>query len=250
MNNYEYQHLPTEYQLDGALPPDLLSFPTYSTLGSIPKDSMSVQLPQEYNFGYAKENSPIYNRYITTPNPNYIRPANRVHSPFNQAPIIYSPLVVKQQYMTIPRKSHAHQWSYTSCSPSPSGMTATSTRRQSTSDFIESEPVYDNLGLRTTAGGNSSLSLQKSTPVKYSMSMKDRPLPETPLVLKETDNNFKIYEPIREFQPSDIGNTLLLPKPIAKLPPKPPPKPAKRNIEVISTSKCTFEDEDENGTEV
>ncbi|KAL5275076.1 hypothetical protein ACFFRR_001199 [Megaselia abdita] len=147
--------------------------------------------------------------------------------------------------MTIPRKSRAQQWSYTSCSPSPSGITAT--RRQSTSDFIESEPVYDNLGLRTTAGGNSTLSLQKSSPVKYSMCMKDRPLPETPLVLKETDNNFKIYEPIREFQQS---NALLPPKSITKLPPKPPPKPAKRNIEVISTSKCTFEDEDENGTEV
>lgn len=244
--------MPTEYQLDGALPPDLLSFPTYSTLRSIPKDSLSVQLPQEYVYGSTKENSPIYNRYITTPNPNYIRPANRVHSPFNQAPIIYSPLVVKQQYMTIPRKSRAQQWSYTSCSPSPSGVTATSTRRQSTSDFIESEPVYDNLGLRTTAGGNSTLSLQKTTPVKYSMSMKDRPLPETPLVLKDTDNNFKIYEPIKEFQHGAEfqPNATLPPKPASKLPPKPPPKPAKRNLQVMSASKCTFDDEDENGTEV
>lgn len=231
------------------MPPDLLSFPTYSTLGSIPKDSLSVQMPQEYNLGgYTKENSPIYNRYITTPNPNYIRPAHRVHSPFNQAPIIYSPLVVKQQYMTIPRKSRAQQWSYTSCSPSPSGITASSTRRQSTSDFIDSEPVYDNLGLRTTAGGNSSLSLQK-TPVKYSMSMKDRPLPETPFVVKEADNNFKIYEPIKEFQPSD-KKSLIPPKPTGKLPPKPPPKPAKRSIEFTKTAKSAFEDEDENGTEV
>lgn len=72
------------------------------------------------------------------------------------------------------------------------------------------DPIYDNLGLRTTASGHSVLSLNKqatanaaaaagvaavagiagNVPVSYTM--KDRPLPATPATL--------IYEPIQEQQ--------------------------------------------------
>uniref|UniRef100_W8AB76 Leucine-rich repeat-containing protein 24 n=1 Tax=Ceratitis capitata TaxID=7213 RepID=W8AB76_CERCA len=135
----------------------------------------------------------------------HLPPQHGVHhqqqSPFMPAPVMYSPttaVVMKQGYMTIPRKPRVPSWapststanatqlsefqSPTSPNPSESGTATTAE--------LQAEPVYDNLGLRTTAAGNSTLNLHKlhpeassgtggaSTSTRYTM--RDRPLPATP----------------------------------------------------------------------
>lgn len=113
---------------------------------------------------------------------------NRNNSPFVPAPIIYPPVVMKQGYMTIPRKPRVPSWTpsvSTTLTEFPTSMT-TNPSNPGTESIASSneigEPVYDNLGLRTTAGGNSVLSINKvgsNQPVRYTM--KDRPLPATPV---------------------------------------------------------------------
>uniref|UniRef100_A0A182N4L4 Ig-like domain-containing protein n=1 Tax=Anopheles dirus TaxID=7168 RepID=A0A182N4L4_9DIPT len=135
--------------------------------------------------------------------------AGRANSPFTPAPLIYPPVALKHQgYVTIPRKQRTPSWTPSMSSavtaellPVGGGVHSGATSPTSPLDMSLSlcEPVYDNLGLRTTASGNSTLKLNKagghraagqlgstaagtaltSTPLsKYSM--KDRPLPATP----------------------------------------------------------------------
>ncbi|EDW26911.1 GL14527 [Drosophila persimilis] len=82
-------------------------------------------------------------------------------------------------------------------SPNPS-ETGTATTAE-----LRAEPVYDNLGLRTTAGGNSTLNLHKALGAQGAQqqySMRDRPLPATPSLtsVASAANVSKIYEPIHE----------------------------------------------------
>ncbi|XP_043949524.1 uncharacterized protein LOC108024267 [Drosophila biarmipes] len=145
-------------------------------------------------------------------------------SPFLPAPVVYSPatgVVMKQGYMTIPRKPRAPSWA-----PSTSGAAGHGTIQLSefqsptspnpsetgtaTTAELQAEPVYDNLGLRTTAGGNSTLNLTKITGSAsgsgsgsqggQQYSMRDRPLPATPSLtsVSSATNASKIYEPIHE----------------------------------------------------
>lgn len=134
-------------------------------------------------------------------------------------------------YVTIPRRPRIPSWT---ASLSPVLV--------SPEDGVE--PVYDNLGPRTTINGSSVLSLNKMdlTPVAY----KTRPLPAAP-----------VYEPINELRTSwarstpDYGDEremLITGSPhvsvavTKKTPPNPPPKPKKK--------KSLFDDEGEDGTEV
>ncbi|XP_053670398.1 uncharacterized protein LOC128720726 [Anopheles nili] len=128
--------------------------------------------------------------------------SGRSNSPFTPAPLIYPPVAIKHQgYVTIPRKQRTPSWTPSMSSavtaellPAGGGHSG-ATSPTSPIDPSSCEPVYDNLGLRTTASGNSTLKLNKthrgsphgsagsgaitSTPLtKYSM--KDRPLPATP----------------------------------------------------------------------
>ncbi|XP_016937125.3 uncharacterized protein kek5 [Drosophila suzukii] len=147
-------------------------------------------------------------------------------SPFLPAPVVYSPatgVVMKQGYMTIPRKPRAPSWA-----PSTSGAAGHGTIQLSefqsptspnpsetgtaTTAELQAEPVYDNLGLRTTAGGNSTLNLTKiagsgsasgtgsGSQGGQQYSMRDRPLPATPSLtsVSSATNASKIYEPIHE----------------------------------------------------
>lgn len=111
---------------------------------------------------------------------------NRSQSPFTPAPIIY-PVVMKQGYVTIPRKPRTPSWT-PSLSSNLTDFPPTSPTAQMSPDLVE--PVYDNLGLRTTASGNSVLNLNKlgsasaaaaaAAVAANQYSMKDRPLPATP----------------------------------------------------------------------
>lgn len=153
---------------------------------------------------------------------------------------------MKQGYVTIPRKPRTGSWAPAIVShelSSPSSPTTT---------FEIAEPVYDNLGLRTTAGG-SIMNLNKMTGVtspganlKYSM--KDRPLPATPASMNGDHqlNGSLRAEPLY----SSSSNSE------KKIPPRPPPKPKKSvaDLSAPSTQRITtnghFEDEGEDGTEV
>lgn len=179
----------------------------------------------------------------------------RSNSPFIPAPIVY-PTMMKQGYVTIPRKQRTGSWA-----PSIASDFQTS---PGSPPLELAEPVYDNLGLRTTASGNSILNLNKlagggsksglTSPganIKYSM--KDRPLPATPALLNGDQKlNGSLREPLYSSATID-----------RKVPPRPPPKPTKKkslessfNDSLTSPHKQRitngghFEDECEDGTEV
>lgn len=165
------------------------------------------------------------------------------------APLIYPPLM-KQGYVTIPRKPRTGSWAPALVNhelSSPSSPTTTTT-------FELAEPVYDNLGLRTTAGG-SIANLNKivgvtSPGANFKYTMKDRPLPATPASVNGEHqlNGSMNREPLY----SSSSNSE------KKIPPRPPPKPSKKGaVDMISstnpqriTTNGHFEDEGEDGTEV
>lgn len=136
------------------------------------------------------------------------------------------------------------------------------------------EPVYDNLGLRTTAGGVTTVSKRPINPLAEKYSMKDRPLPATPLVYQPMhgsqmpigdlstsihDDTELLFNKTLEPQPTIVSTTngSTIDKPAAKVPPRPPPKPKKKqNAATITegnaedSSSKLFQDECEDGTEV
>lgn len=121
--------------------------------------------------------------------------ANRSQSPFTPAPIIY-PVIMKQGYVTIPRKPRTPSWTPSLASTITDFQPTSPTSSAMMSPDLVVEPVYDNLGLRTTASGNSVLNLNKigsssggpstsagvaaAIAAANQYSMKDRPLPATP----------------------------------------------------------------------
>lgn len=139
----------------------------------------------------------------------------------------------KQGYVTIPRKQRTGSWAPSIASDyqtSPNSPPSTTTTNTTTTELCE--PVYDNLGLRTTAAGNSSLNLNKipgsikngtlpSPGANLKYSMKDRPLPATPLAMNGSLRGESLY------------SSATLEK---KVPPRPPPKPKKKPILDSSTS--------------
>lgn len=160
------------------------------------------------------------------------------------APILYPPLM-KQGYVTIPRKPRTGSWA-------PAVVNELSSPQSPTNTIELVEPVYDNLGLRTTAAGNSLLNLNKiasaskttSPGANLKYTMKDRPLPATP---NGDQLNGSIREPLYSSTPGGER----------KVPPRPPPKPKKSMIIEATaanaqriTTNGHYEDECEDGTEV
>lgn len=165
-----------------------------------------------------------------------------------------APVLPRHGYVTIPRRPRAPSWS----SGPPTSPT----------DILE--PVYDNLGLRTTADGSSMLSLNKS-PESAASSMRGRPLPVTPGshygTIQRSTPNILAGSPLDRAAPEGAaewpiklpdesmngGHSLLTQQQQAaasntlgrKVPPRPPPKPKKK-----STNGPLYEDEGEDGTEV
>lgn len=146
---------------------------------------------------------------------------NRTSSPFQPAPILYAPIVMQQQgYVTIPRKPRTSSWAPSIASTLVDFPPTSPTSTISTELAID--PIYDNLGLRTSASGHSALSVNKQLSLKAqqqllqqpiaavsvcgsmdqtagpSYTMRDRPLPATP----------RIYEPIQEQQIFPNGGEL------------------------------------------
>lgn len=248
------------------LPPDLLAFPRFPQSPSVQSSISNIHDTRIY--GRSPLTSPVYGEttmassgFRTLQHPKTARAmalTTRSNSPFIPAPIVY-PTMMKQGYVTIPRKQRTGSWA-----PSVSSDFQTSP----TSPTLElAEPVYDNLGLRTTAAGNSILNLNKipsgisktsltSPGANLKYSMKDRPLPATPASLNgdHLQKSNGIREPLYSSATID-----------RKVPPRPPPKPVKKkpvlessfnDSSVVSQSSLritngnNFEDEGEDGTEV
>ncbi|XP_035778360.1 uncharacterized protein LOC118459262 [Anopheles albimanus] len=279
------------------LPPDLLAFPTRFPQSPSIQSSLS-NIHDGRIYGKSPLASPIYGPAIgtglgggpggqvpvgfrTLQHPKTGRTiaiaTGRANSPFTPAPLIYPQMAIKQGYVTIPRKPRTPSWTPSMSSavtaellpgpmigpPSSSSTTSpTSPHGGDLSLLSISEPVYDNLGLRTTASGNSTLKLNKShrtaggalstsTPMASKYSMKDRPLPATPG--GQTAHNASNYEAIPEklalygggggggpsastmsgvfdIDTSLYGSTGIGGPPTtrSKVPPRPPPKPKKK----------------------
>ncbi|TGZ31990.1 uncharacterized protein Kek5 [Temnothorax longispinosus] len=195
-------------------------------------------------------------------------PHSRSVTPYGLGPSSSSssmaPVLPRHGYVTIPRRPRAPSWS--------SGPPT------SPNDVLE--PVYDNLGLRTTADGSSMLSLNKS-PEPAPSSMRGRPLPSTPggshygTIQRSTPNILAgaldraapegaAEWPLKLADESVNGGHPLLTQPQQqhqqqqqqqaansntlgrKVPPRPPPKPKKKS----ANGPTLYEDEGEDGTEV
>nr|CAD7411021.1 unnamed protein product [Timema cristinae]CAD7433947.1 unnamed protein product [Timema monikensis] len=146
-------------------PPDLLSFPIrgsqVSPAGSTTSTAPdSTRLPTQHG-PQSPIHSPIYHPHLYG-----TLPYSRSQSPFSttSTPVV---LPRSQGYVTIPRRPRVPSWS-SGPTPTPTGDPLP----------FKVEPVYDNLGPRTTADGSSVLSLNKS--VDPPVNMRSRPLPPTP----------------------------------------------------------------------
>lgn len=276
------------------LPPDLLAFSQrfpqspslQSSMSNIQDGRLYVKSPVA---------SPIYQHQPTTlyaaPNSGFrtlqhpkvarnMAAQHRANSPFTPAPVLYAPVIMKQGYVTIPRKPRTPSWA-PSLSSTLTDFPPTSPTSTMSSELVE--PVYDNLGLRTTASGNSVLNLNKMNGTNGSAaaaavaaaaainkySMKDRPLPATPRsydpiqetktsqppsldAASITDDTHMLYAKTQPRNPSIISSGTM--EKVAKIPPRPPPKPKKKRTNgTVGTGGSTsqlFEDEGEDGTEV
>lgn len=183
--------LNVEYgRADGrAYPPDLLSFPPRAAQISPAASNASTvpdttRLPAQL-LPVSPLHSPIYG--ITT-NQNLFRtlPYSRSQSPFT-APVSTPVVTPRQGYVTIPRRPRVPSWSSTA-----STAILPSTEAQ--------EPLYDNLGLRTTANGSSVLSLNKAGLESQLSPMRNRPLPATPTSYPNAHPVY--YAPIEEQEPA------------------------------------------------
>ena len=203
----EFQGSPNKIKNHRPYPPDLLSFPSQiSPTGSSASTVLISSLHQKPspNHHFSSTNNSLYR---TLPHPR------------SQSPFIGLPVCVPKTagYVTIPRRPRA-SWS---CAPSQTMVP------------LISEPVYDNLGLRTTATGSSVLSLNKTL---------ERPNLKPKLIMSpgSLTPNHNLHSP----QVSSIEMNGFTGKSV-KIPPRPPPKPKK----LIHTGPL-FEDEGEDGTEV
>ncbi|XP_045520356.1 uncharacterized protein LOC123711694 [Pieris brassicae] len=170
-----------------AYPPDLLSFPPRAAQIS-PAASNASTVPDTSRL-QVNPVSPIHSPiYGMTTNQNIFRtlPYSRSQSPFT-APITPPVVTPRQGYVTIPRRPRVPSWSSTA-----STQILPSAEAQ--------EPLYDNLGLRTTANGSSVLSLNKTGLEPQFSPMRNRPLPATPTSYANAHPVF--YAPIEEQEPA------------------------------------------------
>ncbi|XP_014363836.2 uncharacterized protein LOC106715126 [Papilio machaon] len=170
-----------------AYPPDLLSFPARAAQIS-PAASNASTVPDTSRL-QINPVSPIHSPiYGVATNQNLFRtlPYSRSQSPFT-APITPPNIPPRQGYVTIPRRPRVPSWSSTA-----STQILPSTEAQ--------EPLYDNLGLRTTADGSSVLSLNKAGLEQQFSPMRNRPLPATPTAFPSPHQLY--YAPIEEQEPA------------------------------------------------
>lgn len=151
-------------------PPDLLAFPNRRTQCSPAGSTVSTDADcSRFRAIHSPLRSPIYQMHPFTPSYETL-PYSRTQSPFS--PTSVTPVIQHRQgYVTIPRRPRIPSWS---SAPTPTIEEA----------LNKTEPVYDNLGPRTTADGSSVLSLTRK--VAESPNIRTRPLPPAPLYSSHT----------------------------------------------------------------
>ncbi|SPP90073.1 Hypothetical predicted protein [Drosophila guanche] len=167
-----------------------------TTISAATNGFMTLQHPKARNLALIASNNSRQHQQIAAA----LHHQQAAASPFLPAPVVYSPTtaVLGSQHVgsiNIPWNTASDFQSPTSPNPSETGTETTAE--------LQAEPVYDNLGLRTTAGGNSTLNLPKALGAQGAQqlySMRDRPLPATPSLTSVVSaaNGTKIYEPIHE----------------------------------------------------
>ncbi|KAL9693581.1 hypothetical protein quinque_012866 [Culex quinquefasciatus] len=271
------------------LPPDLLAFPSTRFPQSPSIQSSMSNIHDGRIYGKSPLSSPIYQHgpgllsaasgggasgqvpagFRTLQHPKTGRTiaiaAQRSNSPFTAAPLIYPQVVMKQGYVTIPRKPRTPSWtpSMNSTATTAELLPPTSPTSISSELPAATEPVYDNLGLRTTASGNSTLKLNKAAKAsgQSTYSMKNRPLPATPggqtASAGSNTSSASNYESIPEVgggqsatlasleaiygRTTTTGGGAGPSSSRSKVPPRPPPKPKKKptNLAMNSSAAAT-----------
>lgn len=246
-------HLDDDFRSDHPYPPDLLSFPPRGMSQVSPAGSSASTVADTSRLPvHHGPQSPLHSPLYETSSIYRTLPYSRSQSPFT-SPLGPPVRVPRQGYVTIPRRPR-QSWS---------------SEPPSTSDL--GEPLYDNLGLRTTASGNSVLSLNKlgeattpRTPRTQYPSMIPDPIaehesPPTAATLPRSASAQRALSPNLETIRNNWARTpeqtdsrrdstaSLIPSDgkTPKIPPRPPPKPKKR-----TSTGPLFEDEGEDGTEV
>lgn len=238
-------------------PPDLLSFPPRGISQISPAGSSASTVADTSRLpAHHGPQSPIHSPLFETAALYGTLPYSRSQSPFT-SPLGQPVRIPRQGYITIPRRPR-QSWS---------------SEPPSSTDICE--PLYDNLGLRTTASGNSVLSLNKIGAGEPSTPRGPRPLyPLSPTIpdpiaehheappmattlprsasaqkanLDVLRNNWA-RSPEQQIDSRRESTASLIPNSdgkTSKVPPRPPPKPKKR-----TSTGPLFEDEGEDGTEV
>ncbi|XP_076273806.1 uncharacterized protein LOC143204830 [Rhynchophorus ferrugineus] len=198
-----------EYRLNNApYPPDLLPYPhTVPQLSPAGSNASTVVIDSRLPPPHGPQSpihNPIYDNaiiYRTLPN-------SRSHSPFIQGTPL--PKIPRQGYVTIPRRPRQQSWS---SEPPP------------TLEGI-GEPLYDNLGARTTADGSSVLSLNK---VGTETPRSNRMFPISPTTIDpivETHESSSTSVPNYSENEGQPGGTMTLqPKPRTSVKPQPAQRP-------------------------
>ncbi|XP_038105137.1 LOW QUALITY PROTEIN: leucine-rich repeat-containing protein 24 [Culex quinquefasciatus] len=268
------------------LPPDLLAFPSTRFPQSPSIQSSMSNIHDGRIYGKSPLSSPIYQHgpgllsaasgggasgqvpagFRTLQHPKTGRTiaiaAQRSNSPFTAAPLIYPQVVMKQGYVTIPRKPRTPSWtpSMNSTATTAELLPPTSPTSISSELPAATEPVYDNLGLRTTASGNSTLKLNKAAKAsgQSTYSMKNRPLPATPggqtASAGSNTSSASNYESIPEVgggqsatlasleaiygRTTTTGGGAGPSSSRSKVPPRPPPKPKKKPTNLAMNSSA------------
>lgn len=242
-----------EYKTDHhPYPPDLLAFPPRGISQISPAGSSASTVADTSRLpAHHGPQSPLHSPLYETTALYGTLPYSRSQSPFT-SPLGQHVRIQRQGYITIPRRPR-QSWS---------------SEPPTSTDICE--PLYDNLGLRTTASGNSVLSLNKicepSTPrgprAIHPMSptipdpIAEHDSPPIPATLPRSASAQKAsLDAMRNWtrSPEQIDSrrestASLIPSSdgkAPKVPPRPPPKPKKR-----TSTGPLFEDEGEDGTEV
>ncbi|XP_050298222.1 uncharacterized protein LOC126737383 [Anthonomus grandis grandis] len=219
-------------------PPDLLAFPPRNQISPAGSNASTViigdtRLPPMHG-PQSPMQSPIYDQlsiYRTLP-------YSRSQSPFSQGAGV--PRIPRQGagYVTIPRRPR-QSWSASSEPPTGPGEIA--------------EPVYDNLGVRSTADGSSAISLNKlgSEPATPRTNRLASLLPPTivPIIESHESPNNSNNQP-EETQSTSIpsSQSLTLPRPSPshiqaqpeRLETKPTPNPKPRNTREVPIQSQTL----------
>ncbi|XP_063233458.1 leucine-rich repeat-containing protein 24-like [Bacillus rossius redtenbacheri] len=202
----------------------------YSYRGA-PHDGMDAYPPDLLAFGGGQA-SPAASSASTAPDSSRLPPQSPAQQlpphllfgtlPYSRSQSPFSPRH-HQGYVTIPRRPRVPSWG-----SAHDGL------------GLRLEPVYDNLGPRTTADGSSVLSLNALGSPAESTPLRCPPIEEQP---SASPGDWARAPPegasLRK-RPQE--------RPPQKIPPRPPPKPRKLAVEVPPGP--LFEDEGEDGTEV